>query len=280
MTTLNKRLLPICPAVALLALLSFNSQGRADNIQTLVNDNSSVAIDLSSQTGMYQWNVDGNNYLAQQWFWYRIGPATPQNSIDTLTLGAVNNTGSSLTADYTGVGFSLSVSYQLTGGSPGSGLSDVTEQLAINNTSASPLDLHFFQFSHFLLGSSTVALGKATVGPNAGLYDEALQQGSGVTLNENVDTVNTPGANHGEAAIYPHTINSLNGTPGYTLNDNTSAGPGDVTWALEWDKVLSPAGQAGSSLDISKDKNLTIPEPSTWILLSLGLGSVLLRRRR
>jgi len=274
MTTLNKPLLAIYPAAALLALLSFATPCRADNIQTLTAENSSVSIDLSSQNGMYQWNVDGNNYLAQQWFWYRIGAATPQNSIDTLTLGTVNNTGNSLTANYTGTGFSLSVSYFLTGSTPGSGLS------AINNTTASPLDLHFFQFSHFLLGNSTVTLSKISAGPSAGLYDEALQQGSGVTLNETVDTVNTPGANHGEAAIYPHTVNSLNGTPGYTLNDNTSAGPGDVTWALEWDKSLAPAGQVGSSLVISKDKNLTVPEPSAWILLSLGLGSVLLRRRR
>jgi len=283
MTTLHKGLLPIFSAAAVLAILCLAAQSRADNIQTLTDDNSTVSIDLSSQSGMDNWNVDGNpyNYLPQQWFWYRIGPTATAKSIDTLTLGAVSNTGNSMSATYNGAGFDVVLNYKLTGGAPGSGSSDVNENIAINNLSGSPLDLHFFQFSHFKLnGLDNVTLGKATTGPNAGLYDEAYQTGGGISMNESVDTVNTPGANHGEANFYPATSTALNTVPGYQLNDNTSAGPGDVTWALEWDKVLSPMGSTNSTLLISKDKNLQVPEPSAVVLLSLGLAFGVLRRRR
>jgi hypothetical protein len=63
------------------------------------------------------------------------------------------------------------------------------------------------------------------------------------------------------------------------LNDNAGAvGPGDVTWAFQWDFQLA----AGDSFIISKDKYLNvtiIPEPSTLGFVALGLAVVLLRKR-
>ena len=44
-------------------------------------------------------------------------------------------------------------------------------------------------------------------------------------------------------------------------------GPGDVTWALQWDFALAP----GSTFLISKIKDVQIPEPSAAVLVSLGL---------
>ena len=50
------------------------------------------------------------------------------------------------------------------------------------------------------------------------------------------ETVVTPGATHGEAGLFPQTRNNLNDANPTTLNDIAGpAGPGDVTWALEWD---------------------------------------------
>lgn len=266
-------LLPLASAAVALVFLGFASQCRADNIQTLTDNNSSVQIDLSAQKGMYNWTVDGIAPLVQQWFWYRIGPSGAQASIDTLTLGAVSNTGNALLTTYFGNGFNIGVAYQLTGGAAGSGGADLTENLSVNNTSSSNLDFHLFQYSHFNLsgGHDSVTLGKQN-----GLYHEALQTAPGMSLSEYVDTVNTTGANHGEAALSPQTLNELNGTPGYTLNDHTNAGPGDVTWALEWDKSITPGG----SLVISKDKSLQVPEPTAAAVLALGLAVYAVRRRR
>ncbi len=269
------RLLCLCCAIATLGLVT---QSRAQ-VQTLNDGNSSVAVNLSTQAGMFQWNVDGHNYLGSspgQWFWYRVGN-NPEASINTLTLVSFVNSGNILSTVYSGNGFNLHLDYTLAGGTSGSGLSHVGETITINNTSGSLLDLHFYQYSHFNFsgGSDSVQLGRGGVGNN---FNEAYQTGSGVTLGESVDTVTTPGANHGETAVLPFTLNRLNDGTATTLNDNMNAGPGDVTWALEWDKVLATSG-VDSVLQISKAKDLQVPEPSVAALLLLGVAAGGLRRR-
>jgi hypothetical protein len=78
-----------------------------------------------------------------------------------------------------------------------------------------------------------------------------------------------------EAGYYASTLNRLNsGALNFNLNDTTSAGPGDVTWAFQWDDVLAAKGKPGSSLIISADKNivtLPVPEPASLILVGCGL---------
>ena len=265
-------------AICSVAVLCSTLSSRADNIQTLSDQNSSVSIDLSSQAGMYQWNVDGKSYLAQQWFWYRIGTSGPEASINTLALTSVSNLGDELLTTYNGTNFTVSLTYTLNGSAPGNGNSHIGETINIANNSGASMDMHFFQFSHFTLdGPNTVTLGRGGIGNG---FDEAYQTGGGgASLTENVDTVTTPGANHGEAALFPQTLNELNDASPTTLNDNPTAGPGDVTWALEWDKTLAASG-AGSSLLISKDKYLQVPEPAVVALVSLGLTVCALRRRR
>jgi hypothetical protein len=88
-----------------------------------------------------------------------------------------------------------------------------------------------------------------------------------------------PFANHGEAASFGTTLAELNGKAGLTLNDNAHAGPGDVTWALQWDYMIP----VGGMFDLTKDKSLfiqVVPEPSTVALIALGLGAWGWARRR
>ena len=64
----------------------------------------------------------------------------------------------------------------------------------------------------------------------------------------------------------------------YTLNDTLTAGPGDVTWALEWDKD-SLAG--GNSFSVSVDNNISaVPVPPSLLLLGSGLAGLGLLRRK
>lgn len=122
-------------------------------------------------------------------------------------------------------------------------------------------------------GGDTVQLGKNI----HGLFNEADQTKGSSSLSE---TVVTPGANHGEAALFNQTLNELNDANPTTLNDNAGPiGPGDATWAFEWDFTIA----AGSSVGISKDKYLsigTVPEPSVLALISLGLLAFGVQRRR
>ena len=171
---------------------------------------------------------------------------------------------------------SVEIDYSLKGGSlpPPSfntfdEVSDIGETITLFNRSATALDLHFFQYSDFdlwgTLGGDVVALSRNSL---TGLFNQVDQTKDFGALSE---TVVTPGATHGEAGFFNQTLSRLNDANPTTLNDNTGPiGPGDVTWALEWDLSLAP----GESYIISKDKHLDLvltPEPSASLLLPLGL---------
>ena len=90
---------------------------------------------------------------------------------------------------------------------------------------------------------------------------------TGIELSE---TSGVPAADHCEAALFAATRTHLNDGNPSTLNDSCGPlGPADVTWAWQWDITLNP----NQSFIISKDKNLRppIPEPSTMLLLGVGL---------
>src|SRR5262245_2022739 len=61
--------------------------------QIILHDaNSTVAIDPTSQAGMFHWDLNGVNQLNQQWFWYGIG-ANAVHSIDTISAPTVTPKG-------------------------------------------------------------------------------------------------------------------------------------------------------------------------------------------
>jgi hypothetical protein len=234
----------------------------------LVNGNSSVTINPTSDTLMTGWTVDGLTQLAQQGFWWRVGSTGGESSISTLPVVNQTLSGSTLTVKYSNGQFSVETIYTLLGGSAGSGNSDIGEQIKIENLSGSALNFHFFQYTDFDLDGT--ALGDTVeLGQNLqGLFNEALQIKGGVRYS---DTVLSPGANHAEAGIFPSTLNQLNDANPTTLSGATGPVSGDATWAMQWDKTIG----VGGSLIISIDKNLyytvPIPEPTTYSLFTLGL---------
>src|SRR4051812_12045254 len=98
-------------AVATFAALSSQAQ-----VITLTDNNSLARVDVGTQSGMFHWDIQGQNQLAQQWFWYRIGN-NPEQSIDTIgapVLGLV--TANHLDVTYFGAGFNVKIGYNLAGG--------------------------------------------------------------------------------------------------------------------------------------------------------------------
>lgn len=244
-------------------------------VYTLSSGNATASINLVSQAGMYDWKINGYDQLSQQWFWYRAGTDAQEYSLDTLTLTGATPFGSNgLSASYAHPNFTVSLTYVLTGGTPSTGNAHLTESITINNTSSSTLDLHFFQYSDFdLLGSlnDTAALGRNV----SGNFNEALQAEGGLLGPNFSETVDSPGASRGEVALFPYLLNELNdGLPTTLSNFVGPVGPGDCTWALQWDFTLG----AGESRLISKVKNLQIPEPSAVALLALGIAGLAVRR--
>jgi len=255
----------ICIAVLSVLGVFLVPTTRAD--VTLTDENSTVTIDPStSQAGVNAWNVDGVNQLYQQWFWYRIGSTGGQSSIDTISPPVVNLIApEQVDITYANNQLRVQIEYDLTGGSPGSGTADLSEIVRITNLSGAPLSLHFFQYSDFDLGGNFDG-DSVTLTRNL-----ALQTKPGIELSESVVT---PGASRLEADLFPNTLLNLNNTAGYNLNNVAAAGPGDVTWAYQWDRVLGVDG----TYIISKDKHLEaipIPEPSTLAIAGLaGLGLI------
>jgi PEP-CTERM motif len=264
------------------AALILQTLGVSAQIVTLSDGNSSAQIDPGSPAGMFNWLVQGQNYLQQQWFWYRLG-TDPQHSIDSISAPAIStyNGTRGLTSTYDNGSYRVRIDYLLSGGSvvPAgqNANADISESITIVNETANPLNFHFFQYSDFNLsaGNDTVQLGHNL----AGLWNEAAQSAPNVGISE---TVNTPGANRAEVGFVGPggTRDNLNNIPGYNLNNNGGPlGPGNVTWALQWDFNLNP----GSSFTISKDKSLNVtvtPEPSAVALLGVGFAGLLLRRNR
>ena len=274
--------LPLCFLLVFLGMVS-TTHGLILGLQ---DGNATVSIDVDSQRGLYDWITDGVNIAPdfgggiddyRQWFWYSVGGGAPA-SIDTLTRTTAGTTdanfdGTNDTAfvRYFGSGFKLEVTFSLVGGSLGSGVSDIGEQIRITNTNTTGnLVFHFYQYSDFQLTPPLVG-------------DEFISFVNSNTVHESgslgavQETVHTPVASHREVEVFPVTINKLNnGINPVTLSDNTSMGPGDVTWTYQWDITIGP----GDSFLISKDMQVIIPEPSTVGLVLLGLLGLFLAKRR
>jgi hypothetical protein len=274
----RKAVAPLCAGLALSGLLVSPGQGMAQ-IVTMNDGGSSATIDLGSSAGMNNWSVLGQNQLNQQWFWYRTdgGVAHPVNSIGIPSVTTYSGLDgiNYVAAIYQNTQLSIEIDYALSGGGVGSGSADITETIAAKNLSGSnPLSLNLYEYSNFNLlqsGNNSV-----TVFGAPGAYSFVTQTSGSTALSE---AIISPNANYAEAATYNQTLNELNTQAGLVLNGNASAGPGNVTWAFQWDRSIA----AGGELDIFKDKSLSIamiPEPSTVAFIALGAGMLGLALRR
>jgi hypothetical protein len=238
------------------------------------NSSASVNYTVDNQQGFYNWTVDGVNQMNQQSFWYEIGGSGPAANIGSSpTSVSTTTTGNTLDVTYNYSQFSFSELYTLEGGTSGSGVSDVAETITINNTSSSALNFNLFQYTDInLLNTPNGQIVTLYQGGPRSLFNEAYQTAGNLAF---VDSVNTPGANYGEAAPVNTLLNLLNGSSFQHLNDNTTIGPTDAAYALEWDSSIN----AGGSQIISEDLNVyAIPEPSSWTLVSAGLITLVVFR--
>lgn len=246
---------------------------------TIANKNSSLDVNTNTSAGVINWNVDGVDYAKNQWFYYRVGsgPESPLQSITSSPAVAITSLSSfaRLNLTYANSSYSVLTSLRLTGNTPGSGRSQLNEDITVSNLSGSPLDLHFFQYSDFDLFGTTGGQSVQFYQNSANnQYYKAVQTDGTHTVTETVNSTIFP-IGHFEAALFNDTLSSLtDGTP-TTLNDVTSAGVGDVSFSYQWDVTLAP----GASFQLSKLIEI-VPEPSSMAILALAGISMTLYRRR
>jgi hypothetical protein len=245
----------------------------AGQVVTLTDWNATASIALASQAGLFGWTIDGQNVANQHGFWCRVGNS-PEASLDTLNLWSWTLCGNTLETVYGGSGFKLRLISSLFGGVAGSGTAAFIETMIVNNTSAGPIDFHLFQYSD-LLNCMPVAGSVDIFSSGSGISKSCLKTYVGARQTEGdivCDAVFVRGASHVEAALFGSTLARLNdGTP-TVLNDNLSAGPGNVTWALQWDLPLC----RGQSVIITTAINVAgVPEPSALSLAALGVVAAL-----
>lgn len=235
---------------------------------TLVDGNSLVEIDETSQAGMANWLVDGTDHLFQQWYWIRINQSA-EFSVDTISAPTVTQpTPNIATISYANNVLRVDMTFLLTGGTPGSNTSDVAESIRIVNLSDRAFNLSLFEYDDFDLDGTAGG-------------DRAEAFGSPVTTITQWDSSRVfvgavPPVTHWEIDSFPSILNRLNdANPDNLLDTGSPFGPGDATFAMQWDTQLAPNG----TFIISKDK-LIVPEPTTVAALGLGLAALAARRRK
>jgi hypothetical protein len=283
-----KNLIGLFPRIknfTLLTLLAASAVARAD--VTLTSGNSAANINFGGgalgSLGMNSWTINGQNQLHQQWFWFGLD-GLAQNPLNTMPSVVVNNpTPDFVTATFSDPVklFSIQIDYTLAGGQTGGNdwTSDITENIKIiNNDPVNHLHIRFYQYSDFNLGG--ISSGDTVTISQVGVSFSKATQTQGA--NRVSETIDNPLAMRAEAGLVtdnPNTLSNLTSNVAYDLNNVLSRGPGDATWALQWNFDIA----GGQSQDVAKDKRLDIepiPEPSLIVVASLGLFAFVCRWRR
>jgi len=244
---------------------------------TISDGNSSASIDGSSSTGMYSWMLNGINNLNAQTFMIGVNGAAEStlNNLSAGTFTGFNGT-RGVTVSYGNAQVGVAIDYLITGTS--STISDIGESIRISNPTANAITVHFFQYSDFnLAGTAGGDTAGISVNTFTGLYGAADQVEGSLAFSE---SVHTPGANAAQVAFSPTLFNMLTDGNADNLNNVVGPlGPGDVSWAFQWNFTIA----AHDSVLISKDKYLNsnaVPEPSVLGLMGVGLAGWVIRRRR
>jgi hypothetical protein len=275
-------------AAALLLLIA--AMPARGTVVPLSDSGVTADIDVSSGAGLISLNINGVNQVnstSGQWYFVRLRPptaaaaATPLN--DTTYALTSTATTSTLDADYIANGvqsftsglslptYGVDVSY--TGLVGATNQAQLPQSITITDYgSEGPLTISLYEYNHFNLNGQT---NDNVTFLNSPVNTADQNSTTGASMSE-VNT--TPAPNAYQAASGSTLLSDLTSGSFAGLNDtNTvSTGSNDAAWAFEWDFTIP----SGSSVQISKNVNVTVPEPATISLAMGGMSLLTFRRRR
>lgn len=250
--------------------------------------------DTGPQATAYDWIVRGKDHLKELSNWYRVGGAGPEASVHPLMISEtaidtnpfVDPGLDTLTVVYQDPGlFTMTIVYNLTGGPPGSGFSQLDEDVAITNDSSTPLAFHFFEYLDLDLTE--------TPGDDTSQLTSANSMNQFDCITDYVGTFDADRFENDIIGLPPaDTLTKLsNGGADNLANPLPPApaafipvGPDNVSWALQFDFVGSlpprPVILPGATAFIHKEgRLLMIPEPASAVLALFGGFALLVVRR-
>ncbi|HVT13721.1 MAG TPA: PEP-CTERM sorting domain-containing protein [Fimbriimonadaceae bacterium] len=235
-----------------------------------LNDNGSTAL-INAGTGgegpfgLNSWTIgNGPNNVHQQLYLYRVGGGAVDAVNNISAPNIIQPTGYLADIGYTSGAnfFDLDFRYLLTGGQPNS--ADLAEVTTLTNRGNTNLVFSLYEFDDFTPGG--IAGGTGTL-----LNSSTIRHSNGAG-SVTVGATNIP--NHWMIDSAPNVAAAILGG---TLTDGASGytSENSLAFAFEWDVVVAP----GQTWQMSKDKLLSVPEPTSLLALG-GLALLAIRRRR
>ncbi len=230
-----------------------------------------------SGSGSADFIVGGTDHLFQNWWWFRAGGMTSERALANQVHGAVTSPNSASLIYHEAVEghgtLEFRFDYTVTETIPGTaGLVQIA--YSIRNLMNQATELNFFSYTDYDL-NGTASDDQATIGGASNHRQRIFESGF-----EAMVIASATSLSGWEIADFADIRNALtDGDIDDLANMTSPFGPGDYTGAFQWSVDLSPAGSLGDTLTGSLTKSVTIPEPASLALLSLG-GLALIRRRR
>jgi len=268
---------PQLVVVLSLACVAFQSEA---TIYTLTDGADSVKINDASGSGRaYDWTIGGVNQLSQQWFYYRLGSGGPEYPIDSISAptSSLDSNNRILTTTYANSTISVTVVFKLSD-TANAGQSQFDQDITVNNLSGVAQTLHFFQYSDYDLGGNASDQ-SALFSLVGGKYRKVIQTDGSWKLEEMVTPTSSALTTFLVEASSGTLLTSLTDANTTTLPNDISEGPGDISYAFQFQWALAASG-TGSTFQLSKLQGI-VPEPSSLALISMG-GFILgwMKRRR
>lgn len=233
-------------------------------------------------------NVDftgaGTNDMAfESWWFFRVQGQTSETAFGTPDFEDYSGSVSRLEFDDPGGAGLFSAILKAEVIDTGANTGNLFQNLRIRNNSASDLTIDIFHYSDFDL-AGTFGNDSAVLTSGSGDIQIDVSDGS---LAETASFVGY-GADAFEVGTYSTLLQRLtNGTLTNLGNSGLPFATGDFTGAFQWSSVVIGAGevddfltQFGSNAPLLDPEITVIPEPSSALLVGLGLAALSLRSRR